>query len=85
MSHTDNSVRPLDGSIYTAQFWAETGDRAIKSAAAALLAKIGDDVMDFYDLGWDLVWKLVVVYLVVSVLGSLISAPFGRRGSASVL
>lgn len=83
MSHSNGE--PVRGSIYTGGFWAEAGDRAIKSAAAALLAKVGDDALGLYSLGWDLIWKLMVAYVVISVAGSLISAPFGRRGSASVL
>ena len=81
----NTDLAPRKGSIYTGAFWAEAGDRAAKSAAAAILAKVGDDALGLYDLGWELAWKLAVAYVVVSVAGSVISAPFGRRGSASVL
>lgn len=85
MTSNDGGTWRSSGSIYTGEFWAEAGDRAIKSAAAAVLAKVGDDVMGLYDLGWDLAWKLAVAYTVISIAGSLVSAPFGRRRSASVL
>ncbi len=76
---------PNRGTIFTGEFWTETADRAVKSAAAALVAKVGDNALGLYDLGWDLAWKLVVAYTIISVAFSVMSAPVHRRGTASLL
>lgn len=76
---------PNRGTIFTGEFWAETADRAIKSAAAGLVAKVGDNYLGLYDLGWDLTWKLVVAYTIISVAFSVISAPIHKRGTPNLL
>lgn len=73
------------GTVFTGEFWTETADRALKSAAAGLIAKVGDNVLGLYDLGWDLVWKLVVAYTIISVAMSIVSAPIHKRGTPNLL
>lgn len=82
MMHTE----PTSGAgIFDGDFWVEAADRAVKSAGGALLAAWGGDWMNFYSLGWDTTWRMGVALVTISLVTSIVSAPLGRRGTASAL
>lgn len=85
MAHSNGSLyRSGDSSVYSGEFWLEAGDRAWKTAAGSLLAAWGGDWVNFYNLGWDTTWRMTLALVVMSLLGSVISAPAPRRGSPTI-
>lgn len=76
----------MKGSIFTATFWIDATERAIKSAAqAAVLAVGGNDVVvNFWSLDGQQILAVVGSGALLSVLTSIISAPFSNPGTASV-
>lgn len=71
-------------SVYSGEFWVEAGDRAWKTAAGALLTSWGGNWAGLYELGWDTTWRMALGMVVISLLGSVISAPAPRRGSPTL-
>lgn len=68
----------------TRGFWRETAERAIKTAAQALLALLTVGVTVF-DLDWVAALQISVTAAFASVLSSIASAGFGERGSPSLV
>lgn len=84
MAHHSNGNLYRSGagaSVYTGEFWLEAGDRAWKTAAGALLTSWGAGWTGFYELGWETTWRMTLAMVVISALGSIVSAPAPRRGS----
>lgn len=73
--------------MFTKAFWLGTLDRAVKSAAQALVLMFGAGPAVLNILSIDAVTSFGVAggAVVLSVLTSLISAPFGDKGSTSLL
>lgn len=71
--------------MWTAKFWRETAERAIKTAAQAALAffVVGETVLT--QLDWVVVLSGAGVAAIASVLTSLASAPFGPEESPSLV
>lgn len=71
--------------MWTAGFWKQTAERAIKTAAQAALAFfiVGQTVLT--ELDWGVVAGGTAVAAIASVLTSLASAPFGPEDSPSLV
>ncbi len=72
--------------MWTLVFWKETADRGIKSAAQAVLLGLGlGEGLNAFDVDWRLALGFALGGTFLSVLTSMISAPFGVRGAASFI
>lgn len=72
--------------MWTLSFWKETADRGIKSAAQAVLLGLGlGEGLNAFTVDWRLALGFALGGAFLSVLTSVISAPFGARGAASVI
>lgn len=71
--------------MWTAQFWRESGERAAKSAAQALLGLWPLDQLNVLDADWRLAGGVAGGAAVLSVLTSLVSAGVGQRNSPSLV
>ena len=71
--------------MWTLDFWKQTAERAVKTAAQSALAffVIGQTVLS--DLDWTVVGGAAAVACIASVLTSLVSAPFGQEHSPSLV
>lgn len=68
----------------TAKFWRQTLERAIKSAAQALLLMWGADTLDVLSVDWPAAAGIAAGAAVLSVLTSIVSAPAGEPGTPSL-
>jgi hypothetical protein len=74
-------TRPL----FTATFWLDAGERAIKTAAQTVLALVGVNVTDVASLNWQEMAITTGVATGLSILTSIVSSGIGEPGTASVL
>ena len=74
-------ARPL----FTATFWLDTLERAIKTAAQTVVGLVTTNVTDVTSLDWREVGIATAVTTGLSVLTSIISSGIGEQGTASVL
>lgn len=73
---------------WTVTFWADTLERSVKTAAQAVLAVLGLSNTGFgnlFEFDWTVLGQAALSGFVLSVLTSLVSAPIGSNGTASVL
>ena len=75
------SNRPL----FTATFWLDALERAIKTAAQTILGLIGSNVVDVTSLDWKEIGIATAFTTGLSVLTSIVSSGIGEPGTASVL
>jgi hypothetical protein len=73
--------------LFTTKFWGDALERAIKSFAQAAVLVMGQDVtgVDVFQADWQNVVGFGVGGAVLSILTSIISAPFGEPGTASLV
>lgn len=73
--------------MWNAAYWLEVLDRAVKSAAQAVILGLGlGEGLNAFEVDWMLALGFAVGGAVLSVLSSLASAGLGRvRGSASII
>jgi Putative lactococcus lactis phage r1t holin len=72
--------------MFTVTFWKQTAERAIKSAAQALLGLwVGDQAFDAWNADWKKAAGVILGAVVLSVLTSLASAGYGRTDSPSLV
>lgn len=72
--------------MWTAAFWRGAGERAIKSGAQALLLVfLGDSTLNVINIGWPEALAMAGTAVLISVLTSVVSAPFGPEGSPSLV
>ncbi len=72
--------------MFTKSFWLEAIDRGVKSAAQAVVLIWGvAEGFDLFDADFANVGGIALGALALSVLTSLISAPFNQKGSASLI
>jgi hypothetical protein len=69
----------------TSAFWQETLERAIKTFAQVLLAVLSTGSFGLLDAPWLTGLSLAAMAAVLSVLASVASEPFGRRGTPSAV
>ncbi len=74
-------TRPL----FTATFWLDALERAVKTAAQTLLALVGVNVTDVASLNWQEMAITTAVSTGLSVLTSIVSSGIGEPGTASLL
>ncbi len=72
--------------MWTKSFWLEAADRAIKSAAQALvLVWASAEAFNLFEADFVNIGGLALGAAALSMLTSLISAPFGDKGTASLI
>ena len=73
--------------MYTLQFWKYALERAVKTAAQALiLLWSGHEIFDVFDhFDWQTALGIAIGGFVLSMLTSLVSAPVATKGTASML
>ena len=72
--------------MWTLAYWKETTDRGIKSAAQAVILGLGlGEGLNAFAVDWKLALGFALGGAFLSVLTSLISAPFGVKGAASLI
>lgn len=73
--------------MWTAAFWKDAAERAVKTAAQALLSLwlVGDVLFNIFTVDWGSALGVAAGAAVLSLLSSIVSAPVGQPGSASVL
>jgi hypothetical protein len=73
--------------ISSTTFWTETGERAVKTAAQAVLTVwgVGDVVLNALTLDWPLAGGVALGGAVVSLLTSIVSAGIGPADSPSLV
>lgn len=71
--------------MWTLEFWKQTVERAVKTAAQAAVAFfiVGETVVQ--DVDWAIVGGGAAVAAIASVLTSLASAPFGPADTPSLV
>jgi len=72
--------------MWTKSFWVETADRAIKSAAQALiLVWASAEAFNLFEADVVNVGGLALGAAALSLLTSVVSAPFNNKGTASLI
>jgi hypothetical protein len=71
--------------MWTATFWAQTGERAIKTFAQAAAALLLGDGLGLLDVNWLRVGTVAGLAAVVSVLTSIATSGMGERNSPSAV
>ncbi len=72
--------------MWTIVFWKETADRALKTAAQGVLLGLGlGEGLNAFDVDFRLALGFALGGAFLSLLTSVISAPFGVRGAASII
>ena len=73
--------------MFSALFWKDAGERAVKTAAQALLALwlVGDSVFNLLSVDWATSGGVAAGAAAVSLLTSIASNGLGDRGSASLV
>lgn len=71
--------------VWTAAFWRDTGERAIKTAAQTLAGTFGGDAVGLFDIDWSTSLSITAGAVIFSVLTSIGSDAVTRRGDASAL
>ncbi len=70
--------------MFTVNFWRQTGERAIKSSAQALLGMWALDGFNVLNADWPLAGGVAAGAAVLSVLTSVVSLPFGQPNDPSL-
>ena len=72
--------------MWTVDFWKDLGERAIKTGAQAIILGLGlAEGFDLFAMDWKAALGLFLGGAFLSVLTSLVSAPFSTKGTASFL
>jgi hypothetical protein len=72
--------------LYTATFWKDAFERAVKTGVQAVLLFLGaDQLFDAVSADWGSAGSFFLGGFILSVLTSLVSAPVGTKGTASLV
>lgn len=72
--------------MWTARFWKDASERALKSAAQAVLLYVGgDQVFDAWHFNWAQAGALAAGAAALSLLTSVVSSKVGDSASASLV
>jgi hypothetical protein len=72
--------------MWTARFWHDAAERAVKSAAQAVVLYVGADVtLGAWQAGWATAGGVALAAAVLSLLSSLASSRVGDSASASLV
>lgn len=78
----------MTSTLRTISFWADAAERAVKTAAQAAISGLALSETGFgnaFSYDWALAGQFALTGAVLSVLTSIVSAPIGQSGTASVL
>lgn len=71
--------------MWTLAFWKDTAERAVKTAAQAVILGLGlAQGANLFEMDWRAALGLAAGGAVLSLLTSIVSAPFGNKGTASL-
>ena len=70
--------------MWTARFWRQALERALKSAAQALILLWGADSLNVVTIDWPGAAGIAAGAVVLSLLTSIVSAPAGEPGTPSL-
>ena len=71
--------------MWTIAFWKDAGERALKTAAQAVILGLGlAQGANLFDMDWKAALGLAAGGAALSLLTSIVSAPFGTKGTASL-
>lgn len=70
--------------IYTSEFWAATGERALRTFAQTAAGLLAGDGLGILDIDWTSVLSVASLATIASVLMSVASSPIGTPGPALV-
>lgn len=71
--------------LFTATFWLDALERAVKTAAQTLIALVTTNATAVTELDWQEVGIATAVATGLSVLTSIVSSGIGEEGTASLL
>jgi len=73
--------------MWTVEFWKEVAERSLKTAAQFVLGAwgIGDGLYNAFDMDWGLAGGAALGGAILSLLTSIVSAPFGNKESPSLV
>ena len=72
--------------MWTARFWKDASERALKSAAQAVLLYVGgDQVLNAWTVDWPQAGAIAGGAALLSVLTSIVSSKVGDSSSASLV
>lgn len=71
--------------LFTASFWLDALERAVKTAAQTLIALVTTNATAVTELDWQEVGIATAVATGLSVLTSIVSSGIGEPGTASLL
>ncbi len=72
--------------MWILSFWKETAERGVKTAAQAIILGLSlGEGLNAFDVDWQLALGFALGGLLLSVLFSIVSAPLGVKGTASVI
>lgn len=74
--------------IFSVTFLADAAERAVKTAAQSVIAVLGLSNTGFgnlFEFDWTVLGQAAVSGFVLSLLTSIVSAPIGESGTASML
>jgi hypothetical protein len=70
--------------MFTTAFWKSAAERASKTAAQAAILVLGADQLDAFAADWGDVASFAVGGAVLSLLTSIVSAPFASEGTPAL-
>lgn len=71
--------------MWTTKFWKDAAERAVKSAAQAVVLYFGGQALDAWHANWAAAGAIAGGAAVLSLLTSLVSAKVGDSTSASLV
>lgn len=73
--------------MFSKSFWLGAAERAVKTAAQVLLVTFfaADQAANAWEMDWADMGGVALAGALLSILTSIVSAPFGERGSASLV
>lgn len=69
----------------TRAFWIDTGERAIRTIAQALLAVLGTDALGIVKLDWAQIGSIAAGAGLMAVLTAIVASGIGDKGTANIL
>lgn len=71
--------------MFTASFWKDAAERAVKTVAQALIAILAADTFDWMSADWQAVAGTAITAGVLSLLSSIAGIGMGSKGSPSLV
>ena len=70
--------------LTTSEFWAATGERAVKTAAQTGIALIGTDQVGILNLDWAQIGSVTATAVILSILTSIVGDTAGKNGPSFI-